>query len=490
MPGLSILFFCLLFSLKGIGSPVLPDEGSNLNYRLIGFSAISADKMNHKLLQIADGNFYSEDSFTNNIIKTVSFDTDKIITEVPFWAHQYTWRIISPSDTSKTAKSALHHFSTSFISELDTSRTRLRIIHTTDKYNGDYVFLDHNRVMYDMKGNPVWFLPDKVFKPFIPANTMPDLRDLKLSCKGTITFLLNAQAFEINYDGDILWRGPNTGEVGGSGSERYNHQFTRLSSGHYMVMGQEKGVLWPPGNKNGNNSIFGTIIEYDEDGKVIWSWKSSNYFVNSDLVYYHTIPVNYNNWVSAHENAFHFDEENKIIYISCRDISRIVKIKYPEGNVLKSYGQIFKPGYTGKEENNLFCNQHCINKLKNGNLFLFNNNTCDSGSPPQVVILKEDKHAKLGLKKIWDYSCSFDQDFSKIDKKAGGNVIELPDSSIFVSMGGDYCRIFVINMKKEILWDALPEVWNVSGKTWQATDQYRCSIATNHKDIEKLIWAR
>ncbi len=39
----------------------------------------------------------------------------------------------------------------------------------------------------------------------------------------------------------------------------------------------------------------------------------------------------------------------------------------------------------------------------------------------------------------------------------GGNVIELPDGSLFSCMGGSYSKVFIVNMNKEILWSALPE---------------------------------
>ena len=40
----------------------------------------------------------------------------------------------------------------------------------------------------------------------------------------------------------------------------------------------------------------------------------------------------------VHENAFFFDEKNKVIYISFKYISTIIKLKYPEGIVLNTYG--------------------------------------------------------------------------------------------------------------------------------------------------------
>ncbi len=447
--------------------------------------------MDYGLLQIANGDFQSEDSFTDNIIRTIPVDSNKVICEVPFWANEYTWRMISSPNSSEDFKTELYHFSTATIPEIETGKMRLRIIKAANNYKKAFVFLDNNRTLYDIQGNPVWFLPDKVFKDLVPMRTMPELRDLKLSCKGTITYLLNSQAYEINYNGDILWKAPNTGEVGGDNTERYHHEFTRLSSGHYMVLGQERGVLWPPvNNNNRNRSSFGTIIEYDEKGNVIWSWKSSSYLSKSDLLYYHSNSDSSNRLLYLHENSFYFDEKNQTIYLSCRDISRIIKIKYPEGNVLNSYGKSYQPGLSSQKGQDLFCKQHSISKSEKGYLYLYNNNVCTSGAAPEVLIMKENARIPGGIRKVWEYACRFDQDFSKTDKTIGGNVIKLPDSTLFVSMGGEYSRIFIVNRKKEILWSALPEIWNVSAKKWQAREQYRASIIVDPKELEKLIWTQ
>jgi len=479
------LSFILCFLHFGLESQVLPKEGAALNYRLVGFSVV--EKINKGQLQIAMGNFESEDSFTENIIKTISIDSNKIITEVPFWGCRYTWRLIS-SDNSNTAKTPLYHFYTSLVPEIDTSIVRLRIIDSAKKYVDAYVLLDSKRVMYDMKGKPVWFMPNKVYKDYISQHVNLEPRDLKLSCKSTITYLMNGQAYEINYNGDILWKGPNTGEVVGDNTERYHHELTRLCSGHYVVLGEEKDVLWPPGNKYRSHATFGTIIEYDEKGHVVWSWKTSAYLPKSDLIYYHTGTDTTFKSPSVHENSFYFDEENKFIYLGCRDISRILKIKYPEGNVLSTYGETFKPGYTTEASKGLFCNQHSIHRSKNGYLYVFNNNVCKPGAPPEVLVLKEYNHNKNKLKKIWEYQCEFGQDFSKIDKTVGGNVIDLPDASIFVSMGGEYPRIFIVSMDKELIWSAVQEIWNIYKKKWEVCEQYRASIIVQREDLEKLIW--
>ena len=39
---------------------------------------------------------------------------------------------------------------------------------------------------------------------------------------------------------------------------------------------------------------------------------------------------------------------------------------------------------------------------------------------------------------------------------SGGNVVEMPDKSLFVSMAGVYSKIFLVNLNKEIQNNLLP----------------------------------
>jgi len=332
-------------------------------------------------------------------------------------------------------------------------------------------------------------LPDKDFKELLDIHSMPDMRDMKVTEQGTITYMLNGETYEIDYNGKLLWKGPNTGEVVGDKTERYNHQFSRLANGHYMVMGLEKDVVWPPHANNTIHNTFGTLIEYNEAGKVVWSWKTSGYLPYSDLMYFQTTTDSNNKSLFLQENSFYLDNKSGLIYLSCRNISRIIKIKYPEGDVLGYYGERFSANHRQTSKNPLFCNQHSIQRLRSGNICFYNNNTCKTDAP-ELIIARENKKAAEGLDILWKFDCGFGQDFTKIDKLRGGNVLELEDGSLFASMGGEYSRIFIVNLNKELLWSALPEEWNYTEKRWTPRYQYRCSIISRRKELEKLIWAQ
>ena len=68
----------------------------------------------------------------------------------------------------------------------------------------------------------------------------------------------------------------------------------------------------------------------------------------------------------------------------------------------------------------------------------------------------------------------------------GGNVLELPDSSLFVSV--PFGSIFIVNRSKEVLWSAVCEKRKLSQPNWDEVVLYRASIITR-KELERLIWS-
>jgi hypothetical protein len=234
---------------------------------------------------------------------------------------------------------------------------------------------------------------------------------------------------------------------------------------------------------------FGTVLEYDEQGNLVWSWKSSEYFKKSDVIYYKGREGKLG--IDVHANAFFFDEKNKAVYVSFRDINRIEKVKYPEGDILNSYGEIYKPE-SSESGKRLFCGQHSCNVSSEGNLYLFDNNFCYNAYLPEIEVFQESEPGKNDLKLIWEYQCKLRSEDEKKDIhyafSSGGNVSELPDKSMFISMGNVYGEILIVSQEKKILWSGFPERWNPETNKWELIYQYRASIINNRNDLERLIW--
>jgi hypothetical protein len=473
----ALMVTVILTSTKNSYSQTIPKEGSTLNYRIIGFSFPSFTETCTYRLEIASGNYDSPDSFAKHTVLSIDGSSNRMIAEVPAFGCSYTWRAVYINNNKILSTTQLHHFSTLMNACVDTTSFRLLILHDAEKHKDAYVFADDSKTLYDMKGQPVWFLPNIEGIAMTP-------RDIKLSPQGTITFLFD-KPYEVNYNGEVLWKPLHNGAVSKDESEHYHHEFTRMANGHYMVMGQDS-TIW---GTNGAKTQFGTLIEYDEKGEVAWSWRSSDYFTNSDLKYFPK-PAD-EKTIDIHQNSFYFDETNNYIYVSYKNISRVLKVKYPEGNVVGAYGESFKPG-SPEKGNGLFCGQHAISIAQNGNLCMYNNNSCSATDLPKVMELELPHFRKGKVKAVWAYDCSMDdlapRKKMKDDFVSGGNVVELPDQSVFVCMSSVYSKLFIVSPEKQILWSAIPEFYNKADEKWLPLTEFKASMIYNKADLEKLIW--
>lgn len=488
---------------------IFPKENDTLNYIVIGFQFPEVKKEKNYTIEIASGHFKDEASFKKNIIKTEVWTKNRGILHVPSFSKQYTWRVIPYSRVLSTARIHLNHFSTGYIYNPDTAVIRFNITHKADKFKDAYLMLDGNRTMYDMEGHLIWYLPDLggIIK------TKSQVRDIKISPRGTISFLVDGRAFETDYNGRILWEGPNGRKKTGDTLEGYHHELTILRNGHIMALGSD------PFNKNvtklqdsnKTKSIIdssdrrprrfkqpdmGILVEYDETGKLIWEWKAAKYFKNINLDFYNKfngLPE-----FDLHENSFYFDEKNKAIYVSFRNISQILKISYPSGEVIAAYGRLEYA--TDSMEKHLFCGQHSCHLSENGYLYLYDNG-CGIGHVPKVVVIKLPSSAMGPLEKIWEYPLPVEP--AKADERpsitsvelnkrflftAGGNVTELPDQSFFISANVPFNKVLIVSKEQQILWSADMEKWHPDKKSWEPYSQYRISIIPDREHLENLIW--
>ncbi len=485
--------FLLSLAAKLCGQ-VVPADGALLHYRLIGFSAPGMASGGSYILQVAEGYYNEPDSFKKNIAFTLAAKAGKIVAEVPHWGKAYTWCMVAASGGA----GALHHFSTQAIASSGPDARRLRLVQPALKYADAFVFSDAAKALYNMKGEAVWVMP--AIEGVVNEGTV--VRDLKISPAGTITFMTMAMAYEIDYYGKVLWQAPNRGEVSGESVEHYHHEFTRLGNGHYMVLGQEL-VAWGwqltstgdstlvfAGGVGQDNTFrktfkmpFGTVLEYDAAGKLVWGWRYSTYFREAGL----NTQIAKRAYLDSHENAFYFDEKAGLLYVSFKNPSEVLKVKYPEGKVLAVYGKDFKHAYD-TQATAPFCQQHGCKKGKGGGLYLFNNNFCNPGALPSVAMFEEPAAKQGQLKLAWAYQYPIAaKDVVKVAATTGGNVIEMPGGEVFASMCAPYGNVFIVGKGKKKLWDAVLEKWDAAANKWVPQDQYRASIITSRQQLERLL---
>jgi hypothetical protein len=507
-----IVLLLLLIVSHLLYSQILPQEEAKLNYRIIGFSFPALAAIDSYRIEIAYGKYNDDAVFEKNIITSVSDKKNKIVAEVPAFGKNFTWRTVCINNRQIKTKGVLHHFSTDIAIMVDTDSVRLRITAPALEHKDDYVFVDATQTLYNMSGKPVWFVPAR--KEYEMLHYLV-LRDLKRTPFNTMSFMVGEGLYEIDYNGNILWQGPGNNISHNDSAilkNIYHHEFTRRSTGNYMALRMERvwwqlpfqpdttihgqvnrKIKWDTANhKLYQQIVAGFIDEFDKNGNKIWTWSASDYLQNSDLSD-RKKGNGYFNLEDTHENAFFFDEKSQEIYVSFRNINRILKLQYPSGKVLSTYGTRYTPGDL-ELNNDQFCGQHSCRVSKDGYLYFFNNNTCNNPCQlPTIAMMKRSASKKDLLEKVWEYQCTVDglseTEQPKLLFESGGSVFELADGSVFCCMGNNpYCKTFIVSHDKRVLWSAIPEVWNKNKKDWVIAPSYRATIIT-HKQLEDLIWA-
>jgi hypothetical protein len=490
-----IISFLRIFSLSVISlqanAQSLPIEGDTLNYRLIGFSVPADEQASKYILEIADGFYNNKVDFSKHIILTRSSNDNKQIAIVPEWGKAYTWRISKANNKEKIKSyGALQHFVTGTRYIADTSLYKLHVANA-DKHHKDlYVFLDYSKAMYDTKGNVLWYLPD------IPGlvDKHSNIRDLKPTGNGTLSFIYSRGIYEIDYRGNIVWQKQNNPVSKEDMIETYHHDFTKLNNGHYMVCGNELLTMQLDADTSELNGLhipmmrmingkavrrlsLGTIAELDETGKHVWEWKCSEHMMD-DTSFLHKIPRSPNE-LNPHMNSFYFDQKNNFIYISFKNPHTIVKISYPSGKVVAKYdGSAYTPS--------LFLGQHAVRLNRDGDMILFNNNhkafnSKNSEHTSYLGVYKEMPEGKL--KKLWDFSCNIDT-LTDPSCGAGGSMVELGDGC-YMGCVGSAGRVFIASKDKTLIWNAVMMV-NDNG-IWKTQEEYRASFIEDGA-INQLIF--
>ncbi|NDC42673.1 MAG: hypothetical protein EBZ77_14180, partial [Chitinophagia bacterium] len=378
-----------------------PTENAVLHYRLVGF--IAPPDNNTGELQIASGMCAEESCFAQSTIIKTPLKGGRAIVELPSFGLPYTWRIVKRVN-GELQRGELMHFFVAASPGVDTSKLRMRITAHTPAANNWYVFSDELKALFDSKGRAVWFLPalPSVIDP------MAMIRDLKMTPQGTITFINNDNIFEIDWNGKPLWKGPNNSNTGSSDIGVYHHEFTRLANGHYMVLtnetlctdGKQLYKLKSPnaaqneynikagftlrdakGNGDGCN-MYCNIAEYNQQGQLVWLWRS---FPKLQHMFSADNTRIFN--ADTHANSFWFDAAAHMVYLSFRDCNQILKIKYPSGEIVASYGGSCTGGKTPSDT--LFCGQHAVSTLRDGSLLVFNNNICHNGQKPYLLLCNQ-----------------------------------------------------------------------------------------------------
>lgn len=456
----------LLLGLKAVAQ-VSPAPGTVLNYTQVMLEYPSVNGATGYQVQVVQDT--TGPLFAKPLISQKDNSTATLVTGLQF-GKKYLWRYAATSNGKQLPWNGPYGFEIIQRQLNNNMASPLTVvINDSIKHAGGLIAGDFQCIV-DRAGNPVWQMP-VVGGELLTNNT----RDLRLTDVGTITFLNSAsKPMECDINGKILWRAPDMPAVSGDTSEFFHHDFQRLPNGNYMVLGDKyvwkkvpdkykdkievkanpnlpNGAVLPgapnPFIKTVNGEMmaklqYGTIIEYNTDGEVVWSWNSENYLDDETMfgllanVAASLSPAGNgvmppgvgiaSNDRDPHLNAFSVDTAGTYVYAGFRQLSRIVKIEKATGKVAAEWG-------AQKNGDGFFSYQHGAFIQPSGNILVFDNGGIKPGAQPSRVVSFSQGTNGTGSSIKWSADCVVNG--NPVKSHRGGNADELANGNILVCTG-------------------------------------------------------
>ena len=460
------IFIIILFISSFVfGALVSPSDGDELNYVYVPFEWEQEPDAIYYNLQVMKNDDVIVDI---NEATTIYIDTENL-----GWDDTYYWKVrpvYSDENYGDWIGTSMFSISQSTPPYIDEG---VEIESSTDIYQDDlledgYVAIGAFRTgphsfIIDKYGNEIWnsgILLEN--EDGVMLNHINEYGNI--SGYSGLNYPYNTGT-KINFDLDFLWSAP-TPEI-----QVDMHEFKQISNGNYMGF-QNVHALGPIPSDNFMTETFQDIgyqadgvtpefpwygqkiVEWNSDHEVVWSWNPFDHFTMDDFenggTWWYSLNEGSYDWM--HSNAFHFDEEESVIYVSHRHLSRISKIAYPSGEVIWNMGL---PAEYNTGENNIctdlgFSFQHNIQLLDDGSLLFFDNGNLSEmllgDSNPTTRIRRIRVIDNSYCETIWEYELP-----PNLYGSAAGSVQLLDNGnySIYTIASGS---VIEVTPEQEIIW--------------------------------------
>jgi len=501
---LYIIPFLFLLNSFAFGNLIRPSVGDELNYIHVLFEWEQQPDAIGYNLQVSAQQFFNNLILDVDETHTVYIDSDNFN-----WNDTYYWRVRSIMDCDGceygdwigTSMFSIGQSTPPYIDE------GVEIESSTDIYQDDlledgYVAIGafnpapHSFII-DKYGNEIWWSgilseSENWLSDGFMLNHINEYGNI--SGYSGLNYPYNTGT-KINFDLDFLWSAP-TPEI-----QVDMHEFKQISNGNYMGF-QNVYALGPIPSDNFMTANFQAlgyqadgitpefpwfgqkIVEWNSDHEVVWSWNPFDHFTMDDQAYGGTWWDSFNegshDWM--HSNAFHFDEEESVIYVSHRHLSRISKIAYPSGDVIWNMGL---PAEYNTGDNNIctdlrFSFQHNIQLLDDGSLLFF-----DNGNLSEMLLGDSNPTTRIRRIRVIDNSyCETIWEYELPPNLYGSSTgsVQLLDNgnySIYTIASGS---VIEVTPEQEIIWKYTGNINNTWGWYYRA---YK--IPSIHPDAFSVI---
>ncbi len=465
-----LLFILYSFSFSAL---IHPENGANERTIHILFEWNQIPNSEYYNLQVSTQSSFSIGEGDNIIIDKDVESTVSVQTEGFTWENNYYWRVRGvDANGSASNWSDISSFS------IDSQRLiNLDLNAYDDELVFDGVLVYSQFLPYfivgaiDKDGNEIWNT-DLAYMNHI--NEFGQMYGIV----GNDSY---SRGCKYNFHHNFLWESPTNYDID-------SHEVKQIPNGNYMTFQRvfQTGPVIPgdwsfyfqgqgyqaDGITNEFPWLGLKVVEFDKDtNQEVWSWDPFEHFSMDDHDLYEGTWWNaafdgFYDWM--HSNAFHFDDEESVIYLSHRHLSRITKIDYPSGNVIWNMGlpDEYNTGENNICTNLLFSYQHHIQLLENGDLLFFDNGNLSD-------MLLGDTNPTTRIRRVRVINDSYCETLWQYDLPQNlyalgmGSVQELDNGNYSIytygsGLNDSECSILEINPAGDVLWKATSQNYNTA----------------------------
>jgi hypothetical protein len=454
-----------------------PAPGAKLSYTQVMFEYEHVSGADHYVLQLTEDTAGA--SFLHCLTDRVVPNTASRVDDLSF-GRKYKWRYagITGRDTVWRGPYTFE-IERGLMQQLNLFSVAVTI---NDSSNARGLIIDDaTSTISDRRGRTVWYMPrmnwqfvtskrsvteDSLMSVVQYIEIRPIIYDLRLTPWGTITYMTDSALVESDLNGKTLWtkkvidQGPDLGE------DNYNHVFMRSPDSHYWTIGKQVWKKIPAEDTTRVDRYlrrefhgqwyrrveFGTVLEYDRTGQLVWSWNSRKYFDPDGSAGPESSPE-----LAAHINALSVDRTDSFVYVGFRDISRIIRIHKRSGRVVDSWGAKMPWGVGAMHHLDMH-QQHDASILSDNTILVYNNNDYPrQDSVPSVLIFSPQDSGRI----VWKYNIALDHSLRR-KSRTGGNADQLPGGDILVCTGTPNL-ILEVNRNKKVVWQAEVRAKDIPG---------------------------
>ena len=443
---------------------ILPVDGAQLNYTHVLFEWAQIEDAESYEIQISDSNNFSNILSVANTQSLVYIEKNNID-----WNNQYYWRVRG-LDYEGNPGSWLESSSFTTVSKRSDANATL---YSQSEYNEGITifssFLDYFSAAIDMEGNEIWNTQNTNLVYY--TNNYGQLYGTQFSSDES-----ELPGIKFSLDNEILWS--NTGNA------YVHHDFFELSNGNFMGLDEyiQDGPIptdidfitlltlralgyTADGLTNEFPWVGDKIIEWNPDGTEAWSWNAFDHLSHPQD--YDMIGGSWTEVVSnggkfdwTHANALWFSESESALYISSRNLSRIIKIDYPSGNIIWQMGLDMPSGDIDCGLDLNFSFQHSLEILDNGNILFLDNgnlstvlNNTDYPTTRAFEIAVSETEGGCDATVVWEYALPQD-----LFGSFSGNVQKLNNGNYLVTTVGNGATSLEIKPtginSGDVVWEA------------------------------------